>query len=58
MEKESAGAGLAVYEKCLESYDSYLVWFTEQYGLENPLEESRVDLVRQTLEEELKAYRN
>ena len=56
MEKESTGAGLRVYEDCLESEDSYLLWFTEEYGLESPFAPGRLEQVRATLEEGLKDY--
>lgn len=56
MEKASAGAGLAVYEACLESQDSYLLRFAEEYGLESPFASGRLEQVRQTLEEGLADY--
>ena len=56
MEKESAGAGLEVYESCLESQESYLLWFAEDYGLENPFAEGRLEQVRATLEAGLADY--
>lgn len=56
MEKESPGTGLRVYEDCLESEDSYLLWFTEEYGLESPFAPGRLEQVRGTLEEGLEKY--
>lgn len=56
MEKASAGAGLTVYEACLESQDSYLLRFAEEYGLESPFAPGRLEQVRQTLEEGLADY--
>ena len=56
MEKESRGAGLEVYEACLESQDSYLLWFAENYGLESPFAPGRLEQVRATLEEGLADY--
>lgn len=54
LEKEEAGAGLEVYEKCLESVDSYIIGFAESYGLESPFEDDRLEKVKKTLEEGLK----
>ena len=56
MEKESPGEGLRVYEDCLESEDTYLLWFTEEYGLESPFAPGRLQQVRETLEEGLEKY--
>jgi len=47
------GAGLAIYEKCLESEESYLFTFADAYGLESPFAPGRLQSVRQTLEETL-----
>ena len=56
LEREESGAGLAVYEQCVESMDSYLVEFAENYGLESPFRKGRSDEVLQTLEAELADY--
>lgn len=56
MEKEATGTGLAVYNQCLESQDSYLVRFTQTYGLENPFAEGRLETVRDTLQQGLSEY--
>lgn len=47
------GEGLALYERCLESQDSYLLTFAETYGLEDPLDLSRIPKVLKTLEDAL-----
>ena len=56
LEREESGAGLAVYEQCVESMDSYLVEFAKTYGLESPFRKGRIDEVLQTLETELADY--
>lgn len=56
MEQEETGAGLAVYEQCLESMDSYLLTFAETYGLESPFAEGRLEQSVQTLTKELESY--
>lgn len=53
MELEEPGAGLKLYEECLYSGDSYLLYFAETYGLENPFLESRLESVRTMVEEKL-----
>lgn len=45
MEKETTGAGLETYRKCLESEDSVVQDFVETYGLESPLTEGRAERV-------------
>ena len=50
LEQQEVGAGLAVYESCLESMDSYIVAFSEDYGLESPFAPGRVEKVKKTLE--------
>ena len=56
LEQEQQGAGLAVYRDCLYSMDSYLVEFTETFGLESPFEQGRLESIRRTLERELEKY--
>ena len=56
LELEEPGAGLAVYDRCLESQESYLVYFAEQYGLEDPFAPGRLEQVRATLEKGLSDY--
>ena len=56
MEKETVGTGLAVYNRCLESQDSYLLQFTETYGLESPFADGRLETVRDTLQQGLSNY--
>lgn len=57
-EKAETGAGLETFEACVESGDSYLLYFAETYGLESPFAEGRLTQVRQTLETELADYLN
>lgn len=56
MEKETPGAGLAVFEQCLESSDQYLLDFVEIYGLQNPFDDGRLQQVYALLETELADY--
>lgn len=51
LEKETPGAGLELYKDCLYSQESYLLTFAEEYGLENPLAQGRVQAVRETMEQ-------
>lgn len=53
LEEQEAGAGLEIYTACLESMDSYIIYFAESYGLESPFAEGRLETVRATLEEGL-----
>lgn len=53
LELEQPGEGLAVYEACLESMDSYILTFAETYGLESPLAPGRLEKVKATLEQSL-----
>lgn len=55
-EKQTPGKGLATYENCLESMDSYLLQFAETYGLESPFAPGRLESVKQTLETGLSPY--
>ena len=55
-EKVSEGAGLEVYETCLGSEDSYLLWFADNYGLDSPFAPGRLEQVKITLEEGLADY--
>ena len=45
LELGEAGAGLSLYEQCLESQESYIVCFAEQYGLESPFAPGRLEKV-------------
>lgn len=45
LELDASGAGLALYEQCLTSEDSYIILFAEQYGLESPFTEGRLEEV-------------
>ncbi len=56
MEKAEPGEGLRVYEDCLESQDTYLLWFVEEYGLESPFAPGRLEQVRDTLRQGLGDY--
>ncbi len=55
-EKAQVGAGLATYENCLESGESYLLQFAQTYGLESPFAPGRLEKVRATFQEELREY--
>ncbi len=52
-EKQTKGAGLSLYADCLYSTDAYLLTFAENYGLESPFAEGRVDGICQTFREVL-----
>ena len=54
MELAEEGTGLALLKEGLYSEESWLLTFTDTYGLESPLAEGRVEKVRQTLEDVLK----
>lgn len=43
LELAEAGQGLALYEKILESQDSYLLAFSETYGLKSPFNPERLE---------------
>lgn len=49
LELENKGAGLEIYEKCLQSNDTFLLAFAETYGLESPFAEGRLEAACQTL---------
>jgi len=53
-ELQSAGAGLEAYAQCLYSQDSYIIAFAQQYGLESPFAEGRLEKVSQTFQTALK----
>ena len=53
-ELEKNGAGLKIYEECLESEESYIISFAEQYGLESPFAKGRLQEVKETFERILK----
>lgn len=48
MEQEEPGAGLALYERCISSEESYIIHFAETYGLESPFAEGRLQKVAAT----------
>lgn len=54
MELAEEGAGLALLQESLYSEESWLLTFTDTYGLESPLVDGRVARVRETLENVLK----
>jgi len=56
LERQSPGQGVQTYQQCLESMDSYILYFAESYGLESPFAEGRLESVRKSLEEELANY--
>ncbi len=49
-ELDAPGSGLALYQQCLTSQDSYIVSFAQQYGLESPFEEGRLQKVCQSFQ--------
>lgn len=51
MEQQEAGAGLALYEQCLTSQDSYIIQFAETYGLESPFAPGRLEAVAAEFQE-------
>lgn len=53
MEQEEAGAGLAKYQKELDTEQTYFLAFLQDAGLESPFAPGRVAEVRKTLEEVL-----
>jgi len=53
LEQEKTGSGLALYEQCLASEDSYLIAFAEQYGLNSPFAEGRLQEVAATFAQTL-----
>lgn len=44
-ERETSGAGLALYEQMLSSQETYILTFAETYGLENPFSDARLQKV-------------
>lgn len=50
-EREKTGEGLALYERVLDSDDTYLIEFAERAGLESPFASGRAAAVRDTLSE-------
>ena len=48
LELEQSGQGLALYQQCLYSEDSYLIDFAQQYGLESPFAPGRVEALAET----------
>lgn len=47
------GSGLAMYQKSLESEESYLLTFAESIGLESPFGSGRLEAVAKTFQEKL-----
>ena len=45
LEIEEPGAGLALYERCLYSQDSYIIRFAEEYGLVSPFAEGYLESI-------------
>ena len=50
MEQAQAGSGLALYEKILQSEDSYIIAFANTYGLESPFDTTRPDDLAKTFQ--------
>ena len=48
LEIEEPGAGLALYERCLYSQDSYIIRFAEEYGLVSPFAEGYLESIAET----------
>lgn len=55
LEKNTAGAGIEVYLKCVESEESALMTFANTYGLKSPFETDRINQVRELFEKNLAA---
>ena len=53
LELEEKGAGLSLYDQCLYSQDSYIMTFAEDYGLESPFAEGRLEAVLEIFQREL-----
>ena len=51
LELEQPGEGLALYEECLTSQDSYLLYFAQTYGLQSPFDEGRLEEVAKLFSE-------
>ena len=49
-ELANPGKGLELYRQMLSSQDSYLIAFTESYGLKNPFDPSRVEEICRALD--------
>ncbi len=45
LEQETPGAGLAIYQEALDTYQSYFLAFLEEAGLASPFEEGRLEQV-------------
>lgn len=56
MELEDPGAGLALYQACLESQDESIEVFAQNYGLESPFAPGRIGYVAALFREQLQAY--
>lgn len=52
-EKEEAGSGLEIYQKCLVSEEEYFLAFVESVGLESPFRADGIAEVRQMMEKML-----
>ena len=53
LELGEKGAGLSLYDQCLYSQDSYIMTFAEDYGLESPFAEGRLEAVLEIFQREL-----
>ena len=54
LELEEKGKGLAMYEDCLYSQDTYIIEFAEKYGLESPFKDGRLSELDKIFQEALK----
>ncbi len=52
-EQEQRGAGLEIYQNCLESQESYLLTFADACGLESPFAPGRLEAVLETFRKSL-----
>jgi len=50
LEQKEVGAGLRLFEECLDTQQASLLAFTQEAGLKNPFEPGRLQTVRKTLE--------
>jgi len=46
-ELEKSGAGLKLYQKCLQSNESRIIHFAQEYGLESPFEKGRAQAMEE-----------
>lgn len=54
LEQEKSGAGLELYEKYLDTTESYFLAFVEDAGLESPFADGRMEDIKKTFEQILK----